>query len=95
MIRSPHEIGQLIRSRREARSLTQAGLASSIGVSRKWIVEAESGKPTAEIGLIMRTLSILGVALTVDDESRPQPAAGHHDDIPDVNDVLAASKKPR
>ncbi len=93
IMRSPLEIGHLIKSRREATSMTQADLALSIGVSRKWVVEAEAGKPTAEIGLIMRVLSFLKVTLTVDDEPHLHISAAHHEDIPDVNDVLAAYRK--
>ena len=90
IVRSPNEIGQLIKSRREAKGVTQADFASSIGVSRKWVVEAEAGKPTAEIGLIMRALTVLGVTLAIGDEPRMRPSSGQHDEIPDVNDVLAA-----
>lgn len=93
VIRSAREIGQLIRSCREAKGLTQAGLASLVGVSRKWVVDAEAGKPTVEMGLVLRTLSALGVVLTAGDEGPAPTVAGQFDEIPDVNDILAAYTK--
>jgi DNA-binding XRE family transcriptional regulator len=38
-----------------------------IGVSRQWIVAMEKGKPPAEIGLVLRALTALGVNLDADD----------------------------
>lgn len=88
-IRSTTAIGQLIRSRREARGLSQADLAKKLGASRKWVIEAEGGKTTAEIGRILRALNALDIQLFVPDENEPQTVASA-DDIPDVLDVLAA-----
>lgn len=89
LIRSPIEIGQLIRSRREARGLSQADLAKKLGASRKWVIEAEGGKPTAEIGRILRALKVLDVELSVTEETKDKPVASG-DAIPDIHDVLAA-----
>lgn len=89
-VRSPIEVGQLIRSRREARGLTQAELAAAVDASRKWVVEVEAGKPTAEIGRVLRALSVLGVTLTVEDGSMPRTGKAAGDEIPDVNDVLSS-----
>jgi len=41
-----------------------------VGVSRKWIVEVEKGKPRAEIGLVLRTFTALGLKLSFDDVSQ-------------------------
>jgi HTH-type transcriptional regulator/antitoxin HipB len=94
-IRSPYEIGQLIRSRREARGMTQADLAAALGASRKWVIEAEAGKPTAEIGRLLRALAVLGVTLAVTEEAKIMPAADIGAEIPDVNDVLANYHRTR
>jgi HTH-type transcriptional regulator/antitoxin HipB len=43
--------------------MSQAALAERTGVSRKWIYEFEAGKPTAELGLLLRVLDALGLSL--------------------------------
>jgi y4mF family transcriptional regulator len=88
---SPIEIGQLIRSRREARGLTQAALAKQLGASRKWVMEMEGGKTTAEIGRILQALAVLGVALSVEDAAPIDRKVDFSaNEIPDVGDVLAS-----
>jgi HTH-type transcriptional regulator / antitoxin HipB len=72
-IRTPADLGALIRDRRIKLHLDQKSLAAQAGVSRQWIVEAERGKPRAEIGLLLRTLGALGIALEVAKEHHPQP----------------------
>jgi HTH-type transcriptional regulator/antitoxin HipB len=72
-IHTPTELGALIRDRRIKMGLDQISLAQRAGTSRKWLVEAEQGKPRAAIGLILRTLKALGVTLQVDDAQRAQP----------------------
>lgn len=49
-----------IRTRRGALELTQAELARSVGASRKFIVDLESGKETVATGLVLRVLKRLG-----------------------------------
>ena len=66
LIRTPIEIGLMIRERRRSLGLDQEELAGRAGVSRQWIVEIEKGKPRAEIGLVLRTLNALGLGLSVD-----------------------------
>lgn len=62
-LQNPGDVGGLIRERRRALGLDQRTLAARVGVSRQWIVAAEKGKPRAALGLILRTLNALGVAL--------------------------------
>lgn len=64
-IRTPTDLGAAIRDGRRRRGLDQQALAAKIGVSRQWIVEVEKGKPRAEVGLILRALDALGVALSI------------------------------
>ena len=63
-IRTPTDLGALIRDRRIKLGLDQQSLAQKVGVSRQWIVEVEKGKPRAEIGLLLRTIDALGIQLT-------------------------------
>lgn len=53
-------LGGRIRDRRKAYGYTQQELADAIGVSRKFVVELESGKETASLGLTLRALKVLG-----------------------------------
>jgi HTH-type transcriptional regulator/antitoxin HipB len=56
--------------------MSQAELAKRTGVSRKWIYEFEAGKPTAELGLLLRVLDALDLAveLTPSDLSKADTA---------------------
>jgi len=44
---------------------TQTALAERTGISRKWIYQFESGKPTAELGLVLRVLEALGLIFEI------------------------------
>jgi len=70
LIRTTNDIGHLVRDQRKRQGLTQAELATRVGVSRKWIIELESGKRTAELVLVLRTLN----ALRVDLDAQPREA---------------------
>ena len=62
-ISSISDIAAVARGRRSSLGINQADLARSARVSRKWISEFEAGKPTAELGLVIRVLERLGLAL--------------------------------
>ena len=66
LLRTPNDLGSAIRDRRRRLNLDQDDLAKQIGVSRKWIIDVEKGKPRAEIGLVLRTLDALGLRLALD-----------------------------
>ncbi len=63
VIRTPREVGLLIRERRREIGLTQAELAERVGASREWIRLAESGKPRLDLALALRALGALGITL--------------------------------
>lgn len=63
LIRTPREVGLLIKDRRRDIGLTQAELAERVGASREWVRQLESGKPRLELGLTLRALTALGIAL--------------------------------
>lgn len=65
IVRTPKDLGQLIRARRRELGLDQRTLAARVGVSRLWVIEFEQGKPRAEIGLVLRTLLALDLHLDV------------------------------
>src|SRR3546814_6128788 len=73
LIRAPRELGAAIRHHRHhrrQRGLSQQDLASKIGVGRQWVVEIETGKARAEIGLVLRALGALGIALSIVDSTQ-------------------------
>lgn len=71
LITSPRDLGLYVRASRQRLGRTQAELAAAANVSRRWLSDLEAGKPTAEIGLVFRTLSALGLVL---DAQPDQPA---------------------
>jgi HTH-type transcriptional regulator / antitoxin HipB len=92
-IRTATDLGAFIRERRTKLGMDQIVLAKKAGTSRKWLVEAEQGKPRAEIGLILRTLKSLGVSLDLKaDSSLETPSIGKAK-LPDIDSVLDALKK--
>ena len=89
-IRTPKELGALIRDRRKGLGLGQAALAERVGVSRQWIIEIEQGKPRAAVGLVFRTLEALGVKLAVDQKAVGRPVV-----VADIDAIVARARKRR
>jgi y4mF family transcriptional regulator len=61
----PEEIGARVRQRRRALELTQAELAARAGVGKRFMVEVEQGKPTLEVGKLMRVVAACGLTLSI------------------------------
>jgi HTH-type transcriptional regulator/antitoxin HipB len=62
-IRNAQDLGLFVRQTRRDLGKTQVELAAAAGVSRRWLAALETGKPTAEFGLVLRTLHALGLVL--------------------------------
>jgi HTH-type transcriptional regulator / antitoxin HipB len=71
-IRNPGDLGLAVRRGREKHGWSQAELGRRIGASRHWVLAAEKGKPSAEIGLVLKALAALGLYIEL---SEPVPAA--------------------
>ena len=67
-IRTSTDLGAYLRARRNELGMDQATLAKKAGTSRKWLVEAEQGKPGAAVGMVLRTLRALDVAIDLSDD---------------------------
>lgn len=91
ILRTPADIGALIKDRRNALGLDQAVLAARVGVSRWWINQVERGKSGANLGLILRTLLALDIELTADTR-RPGPGSPA---VSDIDAIIEAARTPR
>lgn len=74
-IKTIRELGQLIRSARRKKNLTQAVFATQVGVSRKWVVDVESGERTSDLSLVLRAMNALGLILDVRERSEQSVSA--------------------
>ena len=91
ILRTPADIGALIKDRRNALGLDQAALAARVGVSRLWINQVERGKPGASLGLVLRTLLALDIELTADGRRQESGPA-----VPsDIDAIIEAARTPR
>jgi HTH-type transcriptional regulator/antitoxin HipB len=97
IVRTPTELGLLVRERRRALGLDQQELATKVGVSRLWVIEIEKGKPRAEVGLVLRTLLALGLDLDVSAERAATPTKLRAKAIsaPDIDAIVRNARKPR
>lgn len=95
IVRTPSDLGLLIRSRRRELGLDQRTLAERVGVSRLWIIEFERGKPRAEIGLVLRTLTALGLRLDVSTEDAVKRVSSSRAAPPDIDAIVDAARKRR
>lgn len=97
IVRTPSDLGLLIRERRKKLGLDQAELAKKVGVSRLWVIEFERGKPRAEIGLVMRTLLALDLQLEVSAELAAAPVKRRAGaiSVPDIDAIVRDARKRR
>ena len=89
LIRSPADLGAIIRERRKQLKLDQAELAKRIGVSRQWLVGVEQGHPRAALGLVLRAIDTLGIRLS----SGTLPPEQKGVTGPDIDGIVAAARK--
>jgi HTH-type transcriptional regulator / antitoxin HipB len=91
LIRTPADLGAVVRDRRKRLKLDQLTLAKRIGVSRQWVIEIEHAHPRAELGLVLRALDALGIHL----DASSEPANSHSSTKPavDLNAIVAKAKK--
>jgi HTH-type transcriptional regulator / antitoxin HipB len=90
-LRTPADIGALIKDRRRALELDQAELAALIGVSRLWVNQVERGKPGASLGLILRALAAVGVEIKGNSNDKQvvgDPVTSH-----DINAIVNKARK--
>jgi HTH-type transcriptional regulator/antitoxin HipB len=64
-IRTPEELGALVRAIRLEAGLDQATAAGLAGVGTRFLGDIERGKPTVRLGLVLQVLERLGLELSV------------------------------
>ena len=60
------ELGLLIRSVRRASGVRIDDLAATAGMSKQFVQDVEHGKPSVQLGLVLKLLVELGMPLTID-----------------------------
>lgn len=80
------DLAHYVRARRHELDMTQSRLAEAAGVSRRWLSGLEAGKPTAEIGLVLRVLNALGLVF----DASPEPS--RHGGV-DLDDIIRAHRQ--
>lgn len=68
-INTPQDLGAFLRALREDRRLTQEELADELGITRQYLHEIESGKPSLYSTRLFSLLRLLGVRMKL--EGRP------------------------
>ena len=71
-IKSAEDIGRLIRQQRKSQALRQQDLADQIGASHVFLRQVEHGKPTVQLGRVLRLLEELGIELHADVPDAPE-----------------------
>jgi HTH-type transcriptional regulator/antitoxin HipB len=93
VLRTPADIGALLKERRRILAIDQAELGQKIGVSRLWVNQVERGKAGASLGLVLRALSAVGVEMTGRATEEPvNPSAGSPVTGPDINAIVANAR---
>lgn len=69
------DVQSTVRGRRLELGLTQQALADRAGVSRRWLVEFETGArgPAVELAVVMRVLAALRLRIDVTPAQAPDP----------------------
>jgi HTH-type transcriptional regulator / antitoxin HipB len=90
LVRTPADLGAVIRDRRRQLKLNQAAFAKRIGVSRPWVIEIERGHPRAALGLVLRAMDALDIRLDASiGEASRRPSAV------DIDAIVTKAKKRR
>ena len=66
VVSTPEDLGRLIRQQRKRQKLRQTDLAAMIGASHVFLVDVEKGKPTVQLGRVLKLLDELGLILRVE-----------------------------
>lgn len=65
MFTTTREAGMLLRALREDAGLSQVTLARQAGVSRRWLVDVENGKPSADMSKVLDCFAVFNAGFEV------------------------------
>lgn len=77
-LRTAADVAAVVRATRTRRQMSQVQLARAAGVSRRWLIDLEAGKPGATLDRVLTVLVTLGVPL----EAGTPPSNGDADRAP-------------
>jgi HTH-type transcriptional regulator/antitoxin HipB len=83
-----------IRLKRKEKGLSQHRLADLLGVERKWVLRLEAGNPKAELGLVLKTLSALGIRANLSDQDRGRSREEGHASASRLDEVFRRLQRP-
>ncbi|NYF09473.1 transcriptional regulator with XRE-family HTH domain [Leifsonia sp. AK011] len=66
VVRTPPDLGRLVKRLRESHGLSQRELADRLGTSQRYIYELEAGKPKMADDRYFELLALLGITLTAE-----------------------------
>lgn len=94
------QFGQMLRHRREALGMRQDDLAVATGLGRRFIIELEAGKASAQLGKALLAANALGLrpfdVLSATGRENDQPLPDMIEDIPELlEDSDEAAGEPR
>src|SRR5581483_9003162 len=75
-IQSPADLGLVVRTVRRHSKVRLDDLAATAGVSKQFTSDVEHGKPTVQLGLVLKLLAELGVSFELDIPGEAASALG-------------------
>ena len=93
LIRTPADLGAVVRDRRKQLGLDQSTFAKRIGVSRQWVIGVERGHARAAMSLVLRAIDALGIRL----DAGMEQTSRHGSTAPtmDIDAIVANAKKSK
>lgn len=76
LVRTPTELGALVRTGRKDRNWSQQQAADAAGVSRRFVNMVEDGHPNAEMWRVLALLDAVGVTLDASTQKPDSDVAG-------------------
>jgi HTH-type transcriptional regulator/antitoxin HipB len=69
--RTPEQLGQVLKSCRQVRGLTQSAVGAKVGIKQSRISEIEAHGASATVETLYKILSSLGLTLVLRDQAAP------------------------
>jgi transcriptional regulator with XRE-family HTH domain len=91
-IHSVDDLGLVVRAVRRNSEVRLDDLAATAGVSKQFASDVEHGKPTVQLGLVLKMLAELGVPVTLD---IPQDAGQELGKLRSTGGVRTPKKRAR